>query len=104
MNKSTAGKFRFWRAILSNPLSNGMVSLFRNPINLLYFGLFVFTVLINVEHSFSEAPKQNGYFSGSIEFDKNPAYSINTNKIVANISTVSDETTLEITATSKNDS
>jgi hypothetical protein len=104
MNKSTAGKFRFWRAILSNPLSNGMVSLFRNPINLLYFGLFVFTVLINVEHSFSEAPKQNGYFSGSIEFDKNPAYSINTNKIVANISTVSDETMLEITATSKNDS
>jgi len=104
MNKSTIGKFKFWRAILSNPLSSGLISLFRNPISFLYLGLFVFAVLINVEHSFSDSPKQSGYFSGSIEFDKHPAYAINTKKIIANITKVSDETTLEITATNTNDS
>jgi len=104
MSKSTVGKFKFWRAILSNPLSFGLISLFRNPISFLYLGLFAFTVLINVENSFSESPKQTGYFAGSISFDKHPAYALNTTKIVANVAKVSDETTLEITATSVTDS
>ncbi|MBP6055935.1 MAG: hypothetical protein KA527_09860 [Cytophagaceae bacterium] len=104
MNKSTTGKFRFWRSVLSNPLSSGLVSLFRNPISFLYLGLFIFAVLINVEHSYSDAPKQSGYFSGSIEFDKQPAHTINTTKITANISRLGEEQILEITATSLNDS
>lgn len=104
MNKSTTGKFRFWRSVLSNPLSRGLVSLFRNPISFLYFGLFIFAVLINVEHSFSDAPKQSGYFSGSIEFDEQPAHTIHTTKITANISRLGEDQILEITATSLNDS
>jgi hypothetical protein len=104
MNKSTIGKFRFWRSVLSNPLSSGLVSLFRNPISILYIGLFVFVVLINIEHSFSETIRQGGYFSGSIEFDEQPAFQINTHKITAHITKESDLTTLEITATSVNDS
>ena len=104
MNKSTAGKFRFWRSVLSNPLSNGLVSLFRNPISLLYLGLFIFAVLINIEHSFSDTPKQSGYFSGSVEFDKQSAYTINTTKIKADITQLGGEQILEITATSLNDS
>jgi hypothetical protein len=104
MSKSSIGKFRFWRSVLSNPVGNGLVSLFRNPINFLYLGLFIFAVLINVEHSFSDAPKQSGYFSGSVEFDKQAAYAINTTKIKASITHLGEEQILEITATSQNDS
>jgi hypothetical protein len=104
MSKSTIGKFKFWRPILTNPLSKGVILLFRNPINFLYIGLFLFVVLINIEHSFSETPKEIGYFSGSIEFDKQPAFQLNTKKISANLIKESDLSTLEITATSDNDS
>jgi len=104
MNKSTTDRFRFWRYVLSNPLSRGMISLFHNPISILYIGLFVFVVLINVEHSFSESIQQSGYFSGSIEFDKQPAFQINTQKITANITKENELATLEITATSTSDS
>ncbi len=104
MNKSSTGKFKFWRSIISNPLSSGLVSLFRNPISFLYVGLFIFAGLINVEHSFSDAPKQSGYFSGSVEFDKQPASTINTDKITANITLLGEEQILEIKATSLNDS
>ncbi len=104
MNKSTTGRFRFWRSILSNPFGRGMISLFRNPISILYIGLFIFVVFINIENSFSESTKQTGYFSGSIEFDKQTAFQINTQKIVANITQEGDFSKLEITATSMNDS
>jgi hypothetical protein len=104
MNKSTTDRFRFWRSVLSNPFSKGMISLFRNPIYFLYLGLFIFTALINVEYSFSDAPKQTGYFSGTVEFDKQPAYSINTTKISANFTQLGGEQMLEIKATSLNDS
>ncbi len=104
MSKSTTSKFRFWRSVLSNPVSGGLISLLRNPIVFLYVGLFIFTVLINVEHSFSEAPKQSGYFSGTVAFDNKDSYPINTTKITATVSNVSDETILEIKATNLNDS
>ena len=104
MSKSGTSKFRFWRSVLSNPMSGGLISLFRNPISFLYIGLFIFAILINIEHSFSDSPKQSGYFSGSITFDNNQAYLIQTNKISATISKVSDENLLEIKATSANDS
>lgn len=104
MSKSTIGKFKFWRPILTNPLSKGTILLFRNPINFLYIGLFLFVVLINVEHSFSETPKETGYFSGSVEFDKQPAFQINTKKITAIVIEEGGLKTLEITATSENDS
>ncbi len=97
-------KFRFWRSVLTNPMSGSLISLFRNPIIFLYIGLFIFAVLINIEHSFSETPKQSGYFSGSVAFDKNPAYAINTTQISASISKISDENQLEIKAVSMNDS
>lgn len=104
MSKSTTSKFKFWRSVLSNPVSGGLISLLRNPIVFLYVGLFIFTVLINVEHSFSEAPKQSGYFIGTVAFDNKDSYPINTTKITATISHVSDETILEIKATNLNDS
>ncbi|MEN9386426.1 MAG: hypothetical protein RLZZ185_1167 [Bacteroidota bacterium] len=104
MSKSRASKFTFWRSVLTNPMSGGLISLFRNPIIFLYIGLFIFAILINVEHSFSEAPKQSGYFSGSVSFDKNASYNINTTKVSATILKISDETMLEIKATSVNDS
>ena len=104
MSKSSTSKFRFWRSVLSNPMSGGLISLFRNPIIFLYIGLFIFAILINIEHSFSDSPKQSGYFSGSITFDNNKSYLIQTTKISATISKVSDENLLEIKATSVNDS
>ena len=104
MSKSGTSKFRFWRSVLSNPMSGGLISLFRNPIIFLYIGLFIFAILINIEHSFSDSPKQSGYFSGSITFDNNKSYLIQTTKISATISKVSDENLLEIKATSVNDS
>jgi hypothetical protein len=104
MSKSTVGKFTFWRSVLSNPISKGVISLFRNPISILYIGLFVFVVLINIEHSFSDAPKQTGYFSGSIEFDNNPAYSINTHNIKVHVTKSGDENIIEITAINQRDS
>jgi hypothetical protein len=99
-----ATKFRFWYSTLSNPLGRGLVMLFRNPINLLYLGLFVFVIFVNVEKSHSEIPTQAGYFSGTVEFNNQPAYILNTTNITAKFTKIGNQTSLEITATNSNDS
>ena len=99
-----ANKFRFWYSALSNPFGKGLVILFRNPINLLYLGLFAFVILVNIEKSHSETPNQSGYFSGTIEFNNHTAYPLNTPNISSNFTTTSNQVNLEITATNTNNS